>query len=144
MQTRLPNPALLVLVIIVLLPGLIGILRLHPYEYTYYNSLVGQTEEINGKYELDYWCTSYREAMDFVNSAGSSGDKVLVLGPISNAQTFAREDLELIPDYVGSSDPDFILTCERAIGMNWEARRMERIFVVERDGLIFGEVFGRR
>jgi hypothetical protein len=141
---KLPGLLYALLVIVSLLPGIVGIIRLHPYEYTYYNSLAGPTEAINGKYELDYWCTSYREAMDFVNSAGSSGDEVLVLGPISNAQTFAREDLELIPDYVGSSDPEFILTCERAIGMNWEELGLDKVYLVERSGAIFGEVYGRR
>jgi hypothetical protein len=45
---------------IVLAPGVVGIVRLHPYEYVYYNELVGGVRGAYGQFELDYWCTSYR------------------------------------------------------------------------------------
>jgi hypothetical protein len=45
------------------LPGLVGIIQLHPYEYTYYNSFVGGTDQAFRQYETDYWLTCYKEAI---------------------------------------------------------------------------------
>ncbi|GAB4487229.1 MAG: hypothetical protein OHK0031_11310 [Anaerolineales bacterium] len=50
-------------IFLLLLPGLLGILRLHPYEYTYYNALTGGTGGAYRAYETDYWLTCYREAL---------------------------------------------------------------------------------
>jgi hypothetical protein len=37
---------------------------LHPYEYTYYNSLTGGTSGAFRAYETDYWLTCYKEAIE--------------------------------------------------------------------------------
>jgi len=37
---------------------------LHPDEYVYYNALVGGVPGAAGRFKLDYWANSYREAMD--------------------------------------------------------------------------------
>ena len=44
-------------------PGILGIMRLHPYEYTYYNQFAGKTFRV---YENDFWLTCYGEAIDWV------------------------------------------------------------------------------
>jgi hypothetical protein len=54
-------------------PGVLGILTLHPYEYTYFNSLVGGTDGASRRYETDYWCTSYREAMELIGATAPPG-----------------------------------------------------------------------
>jgi hypothetical protein len=50
-----------------LLPGVQEILRLHPYEYTYYNSFIGGTNTAFRNYETDYWLTCYKDAVDQLN-----------------------------------------------------------------------------
>jgi len=35
---------------------------LHPYQYVYFNALVGGHRGAQGRYETDYWCVSEREA----------------------------------------------------------------------------------
>jgi L-threonylcarbamoyladenylate synthase len=44
--------------------------RLHPYEYVYFNELVGGLNGAQGNYEMDYWGASYSEA-----SAWLKGEK---------------------------------------------------------------------
>jgi len=51
-------------VLVLLLPGPAGILRLHPYEYTYYNSVIGGTSQVFQNYETDYWLTCYKESVE--------------------------------------------------------------------------------
>ena len=52
------------LVLALLAPGIVGIIQLHPYEYTYYNSWAGGTGGAFRQYETDYWLTCYKEAVD--------------------------------------------------------------------------------
>jgi hypothetical protein len=52
-------------VILLLLPGLVGIVRLHPYEYSYYNLLTGGVGGAFRSYETEYWLTCYKEAIEW-------------------------------------------------------------------------------
>jgi hypothetical protein len=40
------------------------LVRLHPYEYLFYNSLVGGLEGASRRYDLDYWFSSMPEAIN--------------------------------------------------------------------------------
>jgi len=55
------------LTLLMLAPGIIGIIQLHPYEYTYYNSFAGGTSGAFRNYETDYWLTCYKEAVEQFN-----------------------------------------------------------------------------
>lgn len=55
------------LLLLILMPGMIGIAGLHPYEYAYYNSFVGGTNNAFRKYETEYWLTCYKEAVEKLN-----------------------------------------------------------------------------
>lgn len=78
-----------------LMPGLIGIFQLHPYEYIYYNRFVGGVEGAQENFSLDYWVISYREAAEYVNSVASPNAAIWVEGPSQLFATFAREDLKI-------------------------------------------------
>jgi hypothetical protein len=47
-----------------LLSGAVTLLRLHPYEYLFYNSAVGGLEGASRRYDLDYWFSSMPEALN--------------------------------------------------------------------------------
>ncbi len=87
-----------VVVPLMILPGITHIIKYYPYEYIYYNSLAGGPSGAVGSYELDYWCTSYREAIEYVNANASRGATILVLGPDEAAREFAREDLNIVAE----------------------------------------------
>jgi hypothetical protein len=42
------------------------IVRYHPYEYIYFNQLAGDPATIRYRFELDYWCLSYKQAIDYI------------------------------------------------------------------------------
>lgn len=83
----------LAIIVLAILPGVAGIVRLHPYEYVYYNSIVGGVRGAFRHYELDYWATAYREAMKRVNLIAPAGAVVAVGEPWQSAAPFARPDL---------------------------------------------------
>jgi hypothetical protein len=62
------------LVVMMLLPGMFGILQMHPYEYAYYNAASGGTGKAFRVYETEYWLTCYKEALDWtrINAPGAT------------------------------------------------------------------------
>lgn len=86
-------------IVICMAPGLIGVVSLHPYQYIYYNSFVGGVSGAEGKFELDYWLTSYREAGAFINGVASPDANILAWGSGYNG---ARKDLTVFA--FGSED----------------------------------------
>jgi len=59
-------------IVLLLVPGIVGISRLHPYEYAYYNSIVGGTNGAFRNYETDYWLTCYKDALEELNTSPES------------------------------------------------------------------------
>lgn len=77
--------------------------RLHPDQYVYYNSLVGGVEGAQGLYKLDYWGNSYREAVlrlaaylkaEYGADFPKRNFRVAVCGPPVSAAYFFPENFE--------------------------------------------------
>lgn len=47
------------------------LVALHPYQTTYFNLFAGGLAGADGQYDTDYWLTSYREAIQWVNQQAS-------------------------------------------------------------------------
>jgi hypothetical protein len=117
MALPLPAGISLGLVAGALVPGILGIIQLHPYEYVYFNELVGGVNGAYRRYELDYWATSYREAMDFVNRRASPGAWIEVATARELFDDYARRDLHLVAeddDLATSPAPEFGIAITRA------------------------------
>lgn len=77
---------------LILLPGLAALINLHPYQYIYYNSFVGGAGSLRGRFETDYWLTSYREAAEYLNENAPPGSVIWVEGPGNLYSIFAKEE----------------------------------------------------
>lgn len=84
-----------VIAILTLLPGVLAVIQLHPYEYVYYNSLVGGSRGATHRFELDYWATSYAEAMRYLNDVLPRDSLIAFWGTTAGAEEIARTDLVL-------------------------------------------------
>lgn len=97
---KIKRPAMqMALIVLIVLPGIIGIIRLHPYEYIYYNTFVSGELGAFRRFELDYWGTSYREAADWLNKTAPPDANVWVDGPAHLLDMYLREDLDLYSTY---------------------------------------------
>ncbi|MGH2605263.1 MAG: hypothetical protein ACRDG5_01605, partial [Anaerolineales bacterium] len=128
------------LVLALLVPSAVSILRLHPYEYTYYNSFAGGVEGAEGKYELDYWCTAYREAVAYVNRVAPLGAMVVVFGPDTVARSYARPDLDIRADWEPAANPDYVLACGLALSSSWFYGDLPIVFDVRRGEALMATV----
>ena len=130
------------LAVVAMAPGIAGIIRLRPYEYTYYNEFVGGTKGTEALFTHDYWCTSSRESMAFINVSAPPGARVAIPEPYEVAASFARPDLDLVRSW---NDPQalYVLRCN-----NREAFTPENLeglpvaHVVMRSGVVLSIVFG--
>jgi hypothetical protein len=121
----------------------IGIAQLHPYEYVYYNTLVGGVAGAYREYELDYWAISYREAMEGVNRLAAPGAAVEVAGPWLSAATFARPDLVVFKsgaDRAEPAPPDYFLILTRSNMDQWSDVGGSPVLQVTVAGAVLAEV----
>ena len=59
--------------ILLILPAM-DLIDLHPYQMTYFNAFAGGLENAGKKYETDYWTTSYKEAIQWINKQTDETD----------------------------------------------------------------------
>lgn len=130
-----------ILVLLVLTPGVYANLRLHPYQYIYYNCITGGVPGAYRYYELDYWATSIGEAFDHLNQEAEPNSRVVVWGPLNTARMYAREDMqlylpsELAPD-VDLFKFDYAVLSSRSNRDLLNATGGDTIFQVEREGAV--------
>jgi hypothetical protein len=96
------------LVILMLLPGLYWDWQLHPYQYIYYNSLVGGVAGASRVYDTDYWNSAYREALEYVNRVAPEDASVSFWSNKRIAVPYARSDLYLML-LANTQDPGYPL-----------------------------------
>ncbi|HEX9333086.1 MAG TPA: hypothetical protein VF896_14435 [Anaerolineales bacterium] len=130
------------LIALVLLPGLIASVRLHPYEYIYYNQLLGGVVGAVDRFELDYWGTSYREAASEANRIAPPNANVWVDGPAHLFARFARPDFHIYsPQEVERADHyDVVVTLAR---YNWEKTSFpdaKIVYTVMREHTVFAVI----
>ena len=132
------NPAVRgTLLLLAALPGILISIRLHPYEYVYYNALVGGTGGAYRQYEMDYWGISFKEITHYLNSNAAPGANVLAFGPEQLVAQYARPDLHVfIPADEPTAVYDYVAFLTRA---NLDERRCKGavpIYTVDRRGAI--------
>jgi hypothetical protein len=101
--------------LILLAPSIFSLIQLHPYEYTYYNSLVGGTSGAFRSYETDYWLTCYKESVEQFNGTGV---QLFVKREPYIAEYYADKNSISIRDYRAEfgkiQSGDFVLVNTRA------------------------------
>jgi len=85
-------------ILLILSPGIIGIINYHPYEYTYYNYFTTVNKKIFRNFETDYWGTSLKQISSFINDHALENSYVVVQGPYQIIQRYARDDIVVV-DY---------------------------------------------
>lgn len=124
-------------------------IRLHPYQYTYFNRISGGLAKQGANYESDYWGTAYREGAEMLSSdlPSKPGGRpwrltmeppleplVQLLGkavvpPPALVQPFLREDIELVG---ADEDPELYIASTR---MDYHRMRRGVVLVeIERAG----------
>ena len=131
-----------ILILLLIAPGIVSIIKLHPYEYTYYNSLVGGLGGAFRRFELDYWGTSYRELALELNRLASPKSTVWVEGPTHLLDMYARPDLRLYSTYEAerADHYDYVVTLSRLQADQLVYPDAPVIFSVTREGAVLAVI----
>ena len=124
----------------ILLPGLIALVSLHPYEYTYYNALTGGTGGAFRMYETDYWLTCYRELLGELNQSAPAGSTLFVHRQPDIAATYAAPGLTILqfdPDDDQTFPGSLLLLTTRADTDLLHYPEAPEVLAVGRDGAVF-------
>ncbi|MDQ3004391.1 MAG: hypothetical protein M3R47_03295 [Chloroflexota bacterium] len=131
--------ARVLLIGLIALPGVYSIVKLYPYEYVYYNSLVGGPAGVLNRYELDYWRISLRETALELNDFAPPGATIIVTRSAGLFARYARPDL-VIDKVINSildlnSGFDYVVQLSR--GKSWDRYPdLENVVIIERDGAV--------
>jgi 4-amino-4-deoxy-L-arabinose transferase-like glycosyltransferase len=87
-----------VLIIVLLEPGIYSIIQLHPYEYTYYNSLIGGTRGVFRHYETDYWLTCYKQAVEEFNQLETQPVNLYIHREPEVAAPYAASNVKILDE----------------------------------------------
>jgi hypothetical protein len=118
------------------LPGIVAGIQLHPYEYIYYNSFIGGVRGAQGRFETDYWATSYRAAMNYVNSIAPANGKIFVAGPSYIAAIYRRHDLRIYMDSdINTQAFDYAIITTRYGVDKTDFPNAPVVYTIERDGV---------
>ncbi len=134
------------LIALLLLPGIIPIVQLHPYEYIYFNSFAGGVEGAFREYDLDYWLLAYRESVEYLNENAPQDVTVSTYYGAWLLPWFTREDIQLVRR-IRSTTPEGIDYVIVTTSLNYDQMlvetfpNMELQYTVERNGVPLAEVY---
>ena len=127
-----------------ILPNLAAIINLHPYEYVYYNELVGGDRGAFRRFEMDYWAISYKEAVNYLNQNAPPDSTVVVWGPSQLVRKYIRPDIEVDTYVAGQTQEnlrgDYIVVLSKRNSDLQLFPKQPDLLTVERDGAIFSVV----
>jgi len=126
------------MVFIVLAVNILPAAKLHPFEYAYYNSLVGGTRGAFRTYETDYWLTCYKQAVQLLNARAPAN--LYVHREAYIAATYAAPGLNVIEARGHLNDiasGDYILVNTRANEDRKTFHDAPTVIEVGRGGAVF-------
>jgi len=139
--------ALGTLLVLGLAAPVIGMVQLHPYEYSYFNGFAGGVKGARGHYMVDYWGLSLKQASQALlswlaqrreSTPGGRRWRVAVCGP------HRSPEVELGPDFEITWDPqgaDFAMMLGEYYCKTFDAPLLAE---VTRAGLVYARVYDIR
>jgi len=122
---------------LLLLPGLYANITLYPYQYIYYNQLVGGVKGAYRVFELDYWALAFKEAQGYINQTAGTNANIFAGDSKPSAQTFARPDL-IFNAFSGRKRNwekyDYLIV-STAENSDEKFAGLQTVFVIERQGV---------
>jgi hypothetical protein len=121
---------------------------LHPYQMTYFNVFTGGVQKAWKKYETDYWVSSYKEAMEWVNQHSDLEKKpTTVLLAANNYSRKAAEHyrspqikiytiFKQIPQVILPSEIDYYISTTR-YGLHKNFPKTPVVHTIGRNGGVF-------
>lgn len=122
---RIKNITIIKVITIIAIIMLIkDIVLFHPYQISYFNELVGGIRGAQGKFDLEYWGTSQKAAMRWINENAPKDSFIHVLMAGDAAAKYLRPDLLARVNHKGFDEADLVVVLNRESFFNryWGSR----------------------
>ena len=116
--------------------------RLFPYQYSFYNSLVGGFAGADGVYEIDTWRSAHREALDLIAAKVNPGDTVRIRSCASKLNLRPHPGFKLVERL---EDADYFIALRRGkkcAPAVFEGRPV--VGEVRREGVLLARIYAAR
>lgn len=124
LRPQLAKLTLVAVFIALALPIWVDMVRLHPYEYVYFNRTFGGLPAASERFETDYWGLSMAEAVIWLNQHQDRTLPLVSTEPLISVKLLADQDLTVIPyeKFEANGKPFYYLSLPR---WGWEQRFAE-------------------
>ena len=119
-------------------------IQLHPYEYIYFNELIGGLKGAQGKYETDYWGLVYKESAEWIAKQPDVNEDsyVLTCDQYFSVQYFSQERFRMLS---GDAKPSYG-TCNVDTELNKDFKSIQEkpggtdVYEIKRMGVILNRI----
>ena len=127
--------AAMMTVLLALTATILEMYRLFPYQYSYYNMIVGGLSGADGKYYIDVWRSAFREALDAVERIdGRPEIRIFSCGEII---TWEHPRIRVVTDLLHA---DYVVLVRHNCNMD-AARNWATVAEVRRVGVLFARIY---
>lgn len=142
LRTRLGRePVLWAAVALSIIPGIMAVIYLHPFEYIYLNSFTGGVSGGYGWYELDHECISLRQGIETANRLVPPEATVMVPRQVGSVRQYARPDIRLVGRTSAPKNVDYVLTCTWPSTVDLSNQGFAPIFSVQRGNAVLATLW---
>jgi hypothetical protein len=142
-RSRVVRIATPIVVLIAMIPTLVSMYQLFPYQYSFYNILVGGVPGADGRYYIDVWRSALREALRKIADIPNSNDGIHIYYSCGSTLNFLEH-----PGFSPALDvenADYIIVLRR----NCDPRTspvydLPIVGEVRRQGVLFATIYSRQ
>jgi hypothetical protein len=121
----------------------VSMYQLFPYQYSFYNKLVGGIQGADGKYEIDVWRSALREALRKFSVMADTNDVVRIY-TCGSALNFKEHPLFRLVESEKREDADYIVALRRVCDAEYfQIQDLPAIGEVRRQGVLFAAIYSR-
>jgi Dolichyl-phosphate-mannose-protein mannosyltransferase len=142
MASHLPSRiAALTVAIVSTLVATASIYQLFPYQYSFYNMLVGGIPGADGRYEMDVWRSALREALREIEKLPHTTE-VIRINTCGSSLNFAAHPS--FRSVVQPEDADYIVVLRRCLDLGMQIPDLPVVGEIRRKGVLFAAIYSRR
>ena len=91
----------------------VPIIHYHPYETSYFNFLIGGVRGASLQFDIDFWGTPQKEAMEWLNKNAAPNSKVHIVMAQSSAAVYLRSDMLTYANTLPFGQSDYVVLLNR-------------------------------
>ena len=89
------------------------LVKYHPYQASYFNGFIGGISGAQGNFDIDFWGTPQKEAVEFLNENAPPGSFVHIVMAQTTASVYLRPDLLRNVNKKNIGQSDYIVLLNR-------------------------------